>query len=794
MEPRFAGEAAAALCSSTRQFAKLKLNGGLPKMKRLLIVVVALLAGPLRLALLSLVIALGLYTGIRVARGQPRTPTSYTLPPDIGTQWKPGLTYNNLFPNWTVSRTVTCQNNSGDLQLIQGAVNAGHAGSPNGTVIFINGGICDLESGTVTLPSNTILRGNGPQAPYQSGGGTLLTIPPGTPVSDCKQPHGIGCADGSYCVGSHNAPLIAQQTTSSYGTSVLLSADAHHRNGDGSLNSSVTVLDASSFSVNQYVLLDETSASDWRLDPEQMGGASGRILASQDLRVVWQERTNQQRCSSNADCTTLPWISCSPPIGMCALSTDTLNHSTPNDPVAFPCAANCGPPSYATTGNGNDAASWFSRQDRPQNEIKQISRISGNTITFNTPIHIDYRSGPPHQAQLTPINNMQTFIGIESLAVSYGDGENAGGNIGFSGCANCWVKNVDSSHWLGHGIELATTYQAEIRDSYLHDGCWPVPGGSGYAMSMSFGASENLIENNISLITNKNMVGESAGTASVIDYNYFDDAIISDWGGVGNHAWIENHANSSHMVGSHHVLFEGNYSTNFDSDHTHGNSTYHTTYRNYFKGWRAAYRDPCTVHNSCPTPAPPDPVDDSQQSNGPVRTHGPSAYGYWFASVGNILGIPTTSIGWTYSDTNNNLMVNGTKDIYALGWEDFQTSFGAYCPIQTGGSQHACVDPNVSGTWSQGGKMILRDADYEYATPGIHWDTCPPPYTSCLQLPSSMITGLNGQPPFFHCGNHNFNWPPWDPTAPAATCPTQPGSNCLPAKARFDANAPFTCQ
>ena len=46
-----------------------------------------------------------------------------------------------------------------------------------------------------------------------------------------------------------------------------------------------------------------------------------------------------------------------------------------------------------------DAAGWFSRQDRPTNEIKQIDHISGNTIFFNTPVHISYRTS--HTAQLT---------------------------------------------------------------------------------------------------------------------------------------------------------------------------------------------------------------------------------------------------------------------------------------------------------------------------------------------------------------------------------------------------------
>ena len=48
-----------------------------------------------------------------------------------------------------------------------------------------------------------------------------------------------------------------------------------------------------------------------------------------------------------------------------------------------------------------DAFSWFSRTDRPTNEIKQIASVSGNTVTFTTPVHISYRTS--HTAQLSTL-------------------------------------------------------------------------------------------------------------------------------------------------------------------------------------------------------------------------------------------------------------------------------------------------------------------------------------------------------------------------------------------------------
>ena len=49
----------------------------------------------------------------------------------------------------------------------------------------------------------------------------------------------------------------------------------------------------------------------------------------------------------------------------------------------------------------------------------------------------------------------------------------------------------------------------------------------------------------------------------MIAYNYMDMSYINTLG-----SWIEAGLNASHMVGSHHVLFEGNYGHNAESDNT----------------------------------------------------------------------------------------------------------------------------------------------------------------------------------------------------------------------------------
>src|SRR5258708_19061057 len=160
----------------------------------------------------------------------------------------------------------------------------------------------------------------------------------------------------------------------------------------------------------------------------------------------------------------------------------------------------------------------------------------------------------------------------------------------------------------------------ELREFYVHDAAWGQPGGGAYAISLSFGTSEVLIENGISVRANKVMVARCAGAGSVVGYNYMDMGYINY-----NGAWIETALNASHMVGSHHVLFEGNYGFNADSDNTHGNSIYHTFFRNHLRGIRAPFDNQAGGR-----------IDDAVQPvNRPKRAAGLMAYSYWMSFVGN---------------------------------------------------------------------------------------------------------------------------------------------------------------
>lgn len=487
-----------------------------------------------------------------------------------------------------------------------------------------------------------------------------------------------GAKPATEATGLHPSPLIivgpARWSPVPETFSTDLSADAVKG------SHSVTVTNPSGFKVGQIVLLDELSGASWQPDPR------GQVWAAPDGRVTWQLH----------------------------------NPAQPTDD-----------PLVATTPTSGAAAGWFCRQDRPTSEIKKIASISGTTITFDSPVHISYRTS--HTAQLSYYWTEHTRnAGVEDLSVIGGDN----GQIRFEWAAESWAKNIDNSVWHDEGFAIDASFRVEIRDSYVHDAAWAQPGGAGYAISLANGSSEVLVENSISVRANKVMVARSSGAGSVFGYNYVDEGYINTNGG-----WIEVGLNASHMVGPHHVLFEGNYGFNWDSDKTHGSSIYHTVFRNHLRGIRARFTNPLDGQ----------PIDDATQGNGPARAIGAGTYSYWMSFIGNVLGAPGAMSGWSY-ETN----FGGPPGIWMLGWDDWN-------PYPT--------DAKVKAT-------AVRHGNFDFLTNSVAWD----PSVSSHTLPPSLY--LAQKPAFFTAGK-GYTWPWVDPGGSTQLF-------TLPAKARFDAGTPFT--
>ena len=150
-------------------------------------------------------------------------------------------------------------------------------------------------------------------------------------------------------------------------------------------------------------------------------------------------------------------------------------------------------------------------------------------------------------------------------------------------CAYCWVRNIEA-HWsVGTSVGFYGTFRSVLRDSYVHETPDPNPGGAGYLVGLNWGASDNLVENNVMWGGNKDFLARATGGGNVIAYNDMDDAY-----GATYPSMPEAGLNAGHYTTPHMELLEGNYSHNYKGDSFWGNSIYITVFRNWLSALRAA--------------------------------------------------------------------------------------------------------------------------------------------------------------------------------------------------------------
>lgn len=398
----------------------------------------------------------------------------------------------------------------------------------------------------------------------------------------------------------------------------------------------------------------------------------------------------------------------------------------------------------------------YFRKARPTNEIKEIASVGGNTITFTSPLTIGYRTS--HIAQLTRYTQFGSpsgadsrhikNIGIENMTLVGG----ADGTVAFLNAAYSWIYNCEISQWLNDAIDVNGSFRIHIEGCYNHTGSWPQPGGAGYAISVGHGSAEMLMTNSITLDTCKNIVMRGAGAGSVVSFNYFDNAWDQD-----NPFWQEVSANASHLVGCHHILFEGNVAFNFDSDYTHGNSIYLTCFRNWFTGQRRDFTST---------------VAGGGQN---IRCFGLASYGWYCSAVGNVLGYPSRP-SWIWSTGSYADMSTWNLTTGSMACD----VNGGNC---VGGVQNSWGSPKI---WAIGYdperfnqapepitlSSLIRDGNWDWQSSAQHWYNTP----ATFAIPNSMY--LPGKPTFFGAAT----WPIVNPASGAATT--------NPALARFNAGTP----
>lgn len=663
---------------------------------------------------------------------------------------------NDAYANWTMAglqsvggiphRTTQCgstltPSGGNDTTQINNAI-AACTGGPglSGQFVLLGSGTFQMTDSNVLLVNKSVtLRGSGP-------GVTTIAVTDGA----ARYVLGGHCTNGANGIGGTLTSCTNQSTIfmgakglfeqtwaqcnpgsqpTSCPLAIALDADA----AQGA--TTIQVHGTSNFSIGMWVLIDEASNGGYLTDP--MAISLGQVWASSDAmssssspatgRVVWQKHNPSQ-------------------------GNDDFSSSTnPTQSFTQGCA--------------------WSFCDRPTAEIHHVTAIGAGpcpgvncTLTFDSPLTIAYRQSAGHNAQVywptDSSNNPNPFVeyaGLENLTIE----RTSGGPVDMAFCAYCWVQNVEMKWWL-HGVGVYYSVRSQIDTTYNHDCADSENSGVEYPIDIQNASTEIYVVNNIITLCGKGMTARGGGAGSVVAYNLFDQTYYLFQMGVIGNWWVETTINFSHSAGSHHMLAEGNWAPNMDSDDTHGSVFYQTYFRNWATGFRSDFTDPSDatlvsdINNT--SDAPP---------NGPLRTAGPMAYLYWFAHVGNVHGTSgqsTTGNGWVSQGTYG----TNNKMIWLSGWLNW--------------------DPNTSDTHLNTlttADYIQRHAYYDYRLGSVVNQAG---YSTTI--PNSFY--LASKPAFFGPGaTCTYPWPWVTPSGASQIQANSCSGSGLPAKARYDAGTPF---
>jgi len=404
---------------------------------------------------------------------------------------------------------------------------------------------------------------------------------------------------------------------------------------------------------------------------------------------------------------------------------------------------------------GGGSRRWFARQDRSLAQMMEVTAVNGNTITFSTPFHITFKT--EYTAQLSRYANPVLHrVGIEDLYVYGGMGGDGHGNVAVALCAYCWVRNIEA-HWsVGTSIGFYGTFRSVLRDSYIHETPDPNPGGGGYLVGLNWGASDNLVENNVTWYGNKNIVMRATGGGNVIAYNYMDDAFGSYYPSLPEAGLSAGHYTTPHME-----LLEGNYSHNYKGDSFWGNSIYITVFRNHLSSIRAA-RPPLDTYKHGIYPY----MDLQGRTAVDIQAHSDCTN-----LVGNVLGFQGQSL----------LRYNQGGYSYAQNAWSYEQLGGfprdGEVTMWSIGSQQAGGWTWVPATY----QTQLREGNWDWVTRSQRWHGIGGAVGSGAPrvIPDSLY--LTAKPAFF--GSNPWPW----------VNPSNGGVSTLPAKACLEQGRMPTC-
>jgi Cellulase (glycosyl hydrolase family 5) len=495
-------------------------------------------------------------------------------------------------------------------------------------------------------------------------------------------------------------------------------------------------------------------------------------------------------------------LAAAPPAGMAAGEIVFCNELYDPTLTWYNLNGGQGGSSQSYNGQGEGQYGVPAAQSRPIGQAMEIAAISGNTVTFTTPFHQTYRVSQSGHLGRVNLNSRTTWSGLENCFVTQGSGGDGGGNVVIGIASYCWVRSVESAG-RGYGsaasggglVHLFSSFRCEVRECYVHSIASEIPnispGGAYYNIVIDAYAADNLIENNITWIGNKDDVMRGTGGGNVWGYNYCDDPFGNTYPNQ-----MEVGLNADHMTTSHHELMEGNYAHQLGTDSRWGNSIFITWFRNWATAQRVsawpgivstscAYGNPLTTYVYTIAGTGSFYYEDEYNRN-PAKC---GSHHWWHNYVGNVLGAASLplltaprshynvpQIGYTYENDGPNIPPTINPQLvpmWTLGVAD-----SSEAPFSGNG-----LDPSVL-------PVTLRDANFDYYTGQVHWhgiggsgtsQTTPPGASQSggATLPNSLY--LKAKPAFF--GTNTW---PWVDGSSASN----PLPGILPAMQRFQAGTP----
>lgn len=431
---------------------------------------------------------------------------------------------------------------------------------------------------------------------------------------------------------------------------------------------------------------------------------------------------------------------------------------------------------------GGTSYAWSLWPNYVTQELKLITGVVGNVVSFDTPLTIALRQSGGHNAQAfwptaccsATYTPFVQSVGLENLEITRGSSA-----IQMQFCQGCWIKNVEVAGFTSGSVNIEWSLRSQLTGSYIHSSFNANNDGTEYPLALDAASTENLVDNNIIRMGPKGMVGRATGGGNVIANNDFEagsymQSSIGDW-------WEDQYINCSHYAGSHHCLFEGNTGANCGGDETHGNNVYEMFFRNNCTAIRPNFVDPSntslSVSDSAGTAFCGALACGAGTANppGPRFAAGGMGFNYWFAYVGNYIGlagVTTTAHGWVYKCNHGGTgnTNSGQQCEWMEGW--------------TGSEWNGSGDPNLN--LSAVTPFIFKNGNYDVVNAGIVDNAGGFSQT----LPNSMYTTV--PPAYFTGASCTYTWP-WvkSQTSPFLipnSCSLGPGQ---PAAARWANATPF---